>query len=86
MEQPRALLRFLRPYRHWATLAPLAMVLEVAMDLLQPLLVQQIIDHGVARGDADAVLRIALTMLGVMLIGLVGGMACTVPTWATNTL
>lgn len=48
------------------------------MDLLQPLLVQRIIDDGVARGDADAVLWTALTMLGVMLIGLVGGMACTV--------
>ena len=35
-------MRFLKPYWHWATLAPLLMVLEVAMDLMQPRLIERI--------------------------------------------
>lgn|GEM_PF-2491674 len=40
----RKLATFLSPYWHWATLAPLLMVLEVAMDLMQPRLIQRIVD------------------------------------------
>lgn len=78
MRSTRKLARFLHPYRHWAVLAPLLMVLEVAMDLMQPRLIQRLIDQGVARGDLGVVVNTGLWMIGLALIGLVGGMGCTV--------
>lgn len=72
------LARFLRPYRLWAALAPLLMVLEVAMDLLQPRFVAHVIDAGVARGDFAVVQSTLLWMLAAALVGLAGGAGCTV--------
>ncbi len=78
MRATRKLMRYLAPYRRWAILAPLLMALEVAMDLLQPRLVQRIIDEGVAKGDMAVVLSAGGWMVGIALIGLAGGMGCTV--------
>ena len=55
-------------------MAPLLMMLEVAMDLMQPRLVQRIIDQGIAQNDLNmdhnlkAVRTIAVTMPFMMLI------------------
>lgn len=76
----RALLklgRFLSPYRAWALLAPLLMALEVAMDLMQPHLVQQIVDQGVAKSDMGVVIHTGGLMIGCALVGLIGGAGCT---------
>ena len=78
MRSTRKLLSFLKPYWHWALLAPLLMVLEVAMDLLQPRLVERIVDVGIAQGNMQIVVRTGLTMVGVALVGAVGGGGCTV--------
>ncbi|HMO59537.1 MAG TPA: ABC transporter ATP-binding protein [Roseiflexaceae bacterium] len=68
--------RFLGHYWHWALLAPLLMALEVAMDLLQPRLIQHIIDEGVARGNIDVVISTGLLQIGVAIIGVFGGVGC----------
>lgn len=60
-----------------AILAPLAMCLEVAMDLLQPTLLSKIIDVGVANGDLNYVLHIGLQMIIAAILGLIGGAACS---------
>ncbi len=78
MPATRKLARFLKPYWHWATLAPLLMVLEVSMDLLQPRFIEQIIDEGVAKGNLPFVLTTGLWMIGVAIIGLIGGVGCGV--------
>lgn len=78
MQATRKLATFLRPYWLWAILAPLAMMLEVAMDLLQPWLIERIIDDGIAQQDMALVARTGAIMVTVALIGLFGGMACTV--------
>jgi ATP-binding cassette subfamily B protein len=78
MQTTRKLWRYLRPYRHWAILAPLLMVVEVAMDLLQPWLMERIIDDGVATGDLPYVLRMGAIMIGVAVIGMIGGVGCTI--------
>ena len=57
MGATRRLAVFLAPYWLWAMLAPLLMALEVAMDLLQPRLIQRIIDDGIARSDMAVVIR-----------------------------
>jgi ATP-binding cassette, subfamily B, multidrug efflux pump len=70
--------RFLAPYWLWATLAPLLMALEVSMDLLQPRLVQHIIDEGVLRSDMAVIINTGLLQVGVALVGLAGGIGCGV--------
>ncbi|MBV9849698.1 MAG: ABC transporter ATP-binding protein [Armatimonadetes bacterium] len=76
MHSSRKLARFLRPYRRWAVLAPLMMALEVAMDLMQPRLVQRIIDQGIAHSDFGLVVRTGAWMVGLALIGTAGGVLC----------
>ena len=51
----RKLLRYLRPYWGWVLLAPMAMALEVSMDLMQPALMSRIIDDGISVGDQRAI-------------------------------
>ncbi|MGG4106977.1 ABC transporter ATP-binding protein [Paenibacillus lautus] len=72
------LFRYLRP--HWAAalLAPLLMLLEVAMDLFQPILMASIIDQGVMQNDTSHILHTGLIMLGAAAIGLLGGLGCTI--------
>ena len=73
-------LRYLKPYWLFALLCPLAMILEVSMDLLQPTLMSDIVDNGIL-GTASAdenlryVLITGLKMLVFSLIGCFGGIA-----------
>lgn len=78
MKATRKLSPFLSPYWHWAILAPLLMVLEVSMDLLQPHLIQQIIDDGVLQGNMRVVLTNGVWMVGVATIAVIGGVGCTI--------
>ena len=78
MQATRKLARFLKPYWLWALLGPLFMVLEVAMDLLQPRLIQRIVDQGIARSNMHVVLTTTAWMVGVALIGLLGGLGSAV--------
>jgi ATP-binding cassette subfamily B protein len=69
------LARFVKPYWRWAVLAPLLMVLEVTMDLMQPLMVERIVDVGIARLDLPLVIQTGLLMCGLAVIGATGGMS-----------
>jgi ATP-binding cassette subfamily B multidrug efflux pump len=75
MKSSLQLLRFLKPYTRWVALAPLLMLLEVAMDLMQPRLIQRIVDEGIARLNLSLVIQSGLLMIGLALIGAVGGMS-----------
>lgn len=70
--------KYLKPYWLPALLAPLFMVLEVCMDLMQPKLLQRIVDDGIAAGDAGEIQRTGMLMLGVALLGVIGGVGCTI--------
>ena len=45
------LFSLLKRYWVWLLLAPIAMALEVSMDLMQPALMSLIIDEGIATGS-----------------------------------
>ncbi len=73
-------LKYLKPYWLFALLCPLAMILEVGMDLLQPTLMSDIVDNGIlgtAAADENLryVLITGLKMLMFSLIGCFGGIA-----------
>ncbi|QUG84117.1 ABC transporter ATP-binding protein [Bacillus nitratireducens] len=76
MKPFRKLLQYLKPYMFFAIIGPLFMVLEVAMDLIQPTIMQHIIDVGIANRDLNYVIKMGLVMIGAAAIGLVGGLGC----------
>ncbi len=75
MKDGLRLARFLKPYWRWAAIAPLLMLLEVAMDLMQPRLVARIVDVGIAHLDLRIVLQTGLLMVGLAIVGAFGGMS-----------
>lgn len=75
MKTARKLARFLKPYWRWVIIAPVLMTLEVAMDLMQPRMVERIIDEGIARLDLNLVLHTGLLMFGLAVLGALGGMS-----------
>lgn len=70
------MMKFLKPYWIIALLAPMLMLLEVVMDLLQPMLMARIIDLGVNSGDVRFILTNGLVMLGIAIMGAAGGLGC----------
>lgn len=61
--------RYLKRYWFFALLAPLFMVGEVLMDLLQPKLMAQIVDVGLANEDLAFIISTGIKMLSFILIG-----------------
>jgi ATP-binding cassette subfamily B protein len=78
MKSLKKLFRFLKPYWLSAILAPLLMMLEVAMDLMQPRMIQRIVDEGIAQLDMTVVFNTGLWMVGFAFFGAIGGIGCTV--------
>lgn len=71
------LMKYLKPYWKPALLAPLFMILEVSMDLLQPMLMAEIVNNGVINSDLQFIVKTGALMIFVALVGLVGGAGCT---------
>jgi ATP-binding cassette subfamily B multidrug efflux pump len=63
------LLRYLKPYWKAATLALVMLVGMVLTDLAVPRLLQQLVDQGIARHDLASIVRTALLMVGVSVVG-----------------
>ncbi|MCX7942278.1 MAG: ABC transporter ATP-binding protein/permease [Dictyoglomaceae bacterium] len=74
----RKLLIYLKPYWIHALLAPLFMVVEVICDLYQPTLLAKIVDEGVLKNNLPFILRTGFIMIFIALIGLIGGVGCTI--------
>lgn len=78
MRSMRRLWSYLWTYKLWVILAPLLMAIEVGMDLMQPRLIQRIIDEGIATGDAGIVQRTGALMILLAIIGMIAGVLCGV--------
>ena len=72
------LLPYVKPYTLFAFLGPLLMCIEVSMDLLQPTIMQHIIDTGIAGNDNAYVIKLGLLMLLTAFIGLIGGVGSSI--------
>lgn len=78
------MLKYLKKYWLFAFLAPLCMIGEVSMDLLQPRLMSKIIDEGVLGisnnnvGDLSLILTTGMQMILTVLIGGTFGILCGV--------
>ena len=66
----RKLLIYLRDYRRESVLGPLFKLLEAGFELIVPLVVAAIIDHGIGAGDRGYILRMCLVLAALGLVGL----------------
>ncbi len=62
----------------YAILAPLFMLVEVSMDLMLPTMLSNIIDIGITNGDTTYVWMTGAKMIGFAVIGLIGGVGCSI--------
>ncbi len=67
------ILRYLKRHFWAAILAPIFMMIEVAMDMLVTRQMQKMIDNGIPSGDLSVIANIGLVMIGFVLIGVLGG-------------
>ena len=67
------LLKEVKEFKAAAIATPLAMLLEVAMEMIVPLLMAKIIDDGVNAGNMSVIIKVGGLMLLCAVIGLLGG-------------
>ena len=66
-------IHFLKPYRGAMAVAWSLMLVELAVELLNPLFMARIIDEGILNKDLDVVLKWGFIMVGMSLIAFVSG-------------
>ncbi len=72
------MLKYLKKYWFFCLLAPLFMVGEVAMDLLQPDLMADIVDNGVLKSDIALIISVGIKMILTVVLGGFCGIMCGV--------
>ncbi|MGM0866167.1 MAG: ABC transporter ATP-binding protein [Bacillota bacterium] len=66
-------IRFLKPYRIAMAVAWSLMLVELAVELLNPLFMARIIDEGIMNGDLDVVMKWGFIMVGMSLLAFISG-------------
>ena len=72
------MLKYLKKYWVFCLLAPLFMVGEIAMDLIQPDMMATIVDEGVLKSNMDVVLNEGIRMILLVVFGGLCGVLCGV--------
>ncbi|WP_107943379.1 ABC transporter ATP-binding protein [Metasolibacillus fluoroglycofenilyticus] len=70
--------KYINPYIIFAILAPLTMLIEVAMDLIQPAILQKVIDNGIANDDTKYIISMFALMIFCAVIGFIGAIGCSI--------
>lgn len=66
-------IKYLKPFKKLVLIAPIFMLIEVIVDLIQPFLIQQIIDNGLGANNTNYVIKTGFFMGGLALIGICAG-------------
>ena len=69
----KTLLAQVKEFRLVAILTPVCMLGEVVCEMIIPVLMGRIVDHGVMAGNVEFIIRTGAVMLAVALLGLVAG-------------
>lgn len=72
------MLKYLKKYWFFCLLAPLFMVGEVAMDLIQPDMMADIVDNGVLKSDINLIISVGIKMILTVVFGGFCGVLCGV--------
>ncbi len=65
--------KYIKPHLWFFIFGPLFMITEVVGEVLMPKLISLIIDGGIATGDTAYIIRVGLSMVGVALMMMCGG-------------
>ncbi len=72
------MLKYLKKYWLYCLIAPIFMLGEIAMDLIQPDLMASIVDDGVLGGNMSLIIRIGIRMILLVAFGAFCGIMCGV--------
>jgi ATP-binding cassette subfamily B multidrug efflux pump len=64
---------FIAKYRTTMILGPLLAIIDVFGEIVQPMLMSNIVDVGIKNGDTSYILKMGVTMIGLSLVAIVGG-------------
>lgn len=64
---------YTKPYSFLIGVALFLMLLELTVELLQPLVIASIIDDGIVAGDQDTIIRLGLVLMGLSLVAFISG-------------
>ena len=70
------MLKYLKKYWFFCLLAPLFMIGEVAMDLLQPDMMADIVDNGVLNSNMELIVTVGIKMILTVMLGGLCGILC----------
>ena len=70
------MLKYLKKYWFFCLLAPLFMLGEVGMDLLQPDMMADIVDNGVLKSDITLIINVGIKMILTVVLGGFSGILC----------
>ncbi|MDI2587883.1 ABC transporter ATP-binding protein [Psychrobacillus sp. NEAU-3TGS] len=73
----KTIFSYLSPYRWLVIIALLLMLVELSVELVQPLLIATIIDDGILAGDQHTIIFWGLIMLGISVIAFLAGITNT---------
>ena len=72
------MVKYLKKYWFYCLVAPLFMIGEVAMDLIQPDFMRNIVDNGVLKHNFNIIIGVGLKMIVLVIIGALCGILCGV--------
>ena len=64
---------YAKPYKFYIVIALILMLLELTVELLQPLVIASIIDQGIVARDQDVIIQLGLVLMGLSVIAFVSG-------------
>lgn len=66
-------LKYIKPFKKLAFIAPIFMLIEVSVDIIQPFLIQKIIDNGLGLGNLNYIIKLGSIMIFLALLGIGAG-------------
>lgn len=66
---------YTKPYTFLIVIALFLMLVELVVELLQPLVIASIIDDGIIAGDQDTIIRLGIILMGLSFIAFLSGVA-----------
>ena len=72
------MLKYLKKYWFLLLIAPLFMLGEISMDLIQPDMMKTIVDDGVLAGNMNVIIQVGVKMILLVLLGGISGFLCGV--------
>ncbi|TWT27562.1 ABC transporter ATP-binding protein [Planomicrobium sp. CPCC 101110] len=64
---------YAKPYKGYIVFALFLMLLELTVELMQPLVIAKIVDEGIVAGDQDRIVQLGILLVGLSVIALISG-------------